>query len=763
MSLILTGDTASGSTRTLLTDSNGILQVAINANGDNTSPVPVSLVGDALSSVTVSGTVAVSNQPTSIQVSNFPSSTEISNDVGNPIPISGTVAISNPQTSVSISGTPSVSISGTPAVSATISGTPSVTISGTPSVSATVSNFPSTQAVSGTVNANVQGGNTTAIKVDGSSVTQPVSGSVTATISGTPSVSISNSPSVSVSNFPATQAVSAASLPLPTGAATSALQTSGNNTLSSILSAVQAQVSLSTSVWADNTVNPPVYYVRNTTDNAGTINVTWTTPAGVTATPTVSNLVPISNVQNIVVENQNFTATASGTGYSSGDVIIHTYGIDSTTSPASVSFSIWFNATTGSVITTPTSANLANAIQPVSGTVAATQSGSWTTSISGTPTVSISGTVPVSGTFYQATQPISAASLPLPSGAAQESGNLAAVATNTGHLTDGTQTTKIVNGANTLALDSSGRPTVNINGTVPVSGTFYQATQPVSVASLPLPTGAAQDGTDGTGITAPTGGSGIRGWLSGIYSKLSSALAVTQSGTWTTGRTWNLASGSDSVTATISGTPSVSAAVSNFPSSQAVTNAGTFAVQPSAGDLTSGNQTTKIVNGANTLALDSSGRPTVNVNGTVPVSGAFWQTTQPVSIASLPALATGTNAIGSITNTSFGVSSLPSLVAGTANIGSTPPVAGALTAYNGTLTANTSTQIIAGATLTKYLFVQNTSATTMYLAFGTAATTSNGIQIPASGGSMVFESNFLTNQSVNLLNVSGGNYVAWGL
>ena len=36
-----------------------------------------------------------------------------------------------------------------------------------------------------------------------------------------------------------------------------------------------------------------------------------------------------------------------------------------------------------------------------------------------------------------------------------------------------------------------------------------------------------------------------------------------------------------------------------------------------------------------------------------PVTGTFWQTTQPVSIASLPVLAAGTNAIGSITNTVF--------------------------------------------------------------------------------------------------------------
>ncbi len=50
--------------------------------------------------------------------------------------------------------------------------------------------------------------------------------------------------------------------------------------------------------------------------------------------------------------------------------------------------------------------------------------------------------------------------------------------------------------------------------------------RPVSAASLPLPSGAAQDGTDGTGITAPSGAVGIRGWLSGIYNRLASPLTV---------------------------------------------------------------------------------------------------------------------------------------------------------------------------------------------------------------------------------------------
>ncbi|VFU07955.1 hypothetical protein [Methylocella tundrae] len=40
---------------------------------------------------------------------------------------------------------------------------------------------------------------------------------------------------------------------------------------------------------------------------------------------------------------------------------------------------------------------------------------------------------------------------------------------------------------------------------------------------LPLPTGAAADGTDATGVVQLAGGIGIRGWLSGIFSKVSTA------------------------------------------------------------------------------------------------------------------------------------------------------------------------------------------------------------------------------------------------
>jgi hypothetical protein len=52
--------------------------------------------------------------------------------------------------------------------------------------------------------------------------------------------------------------------------------------------------------------------------------------------------------------------------------------------------------------------------------------------------------------------------------------------------------------------------------TQPVSGTFFQTTQPVSAASLPLPTGAATDGSDPASPAVANAGSGPRGWLGTI-------------------------------------------------------------------------------------------------------------------------------------------------------------------------------------------------------------------------------------------------------
>jgi hypothetical protein len=164
-------------------------------------------------------------------------------------------------------------------------------------------------------------------------------------------------------------------------------------------------------------------------------------------------------------------------------------------------------------------------------------------------TLTVGGSVAVSN--LPSTQPISAASLPLPTGAAT-SANQPALNADGGalaHVTNFPASQAVSWSGQSVGVSSlpslpSGSNTI---GSVNVAN--FPSTQAVSASSLPLPTGAAtaagvaavatalgtpaQDGTDATGVTAPTGGVGIRGWLSGNYSKLT-AIATALAGTLTT-------------------------------------------------------------------------------------------------------------------------------------------------------------------------------------------------------------------------------------
>lgn len=220
--------------------------------------------------------------------------------------------------------------------------------------------------------------------------------------------------------------------------------------------------------------------------------------------------------------------------------------------------------------TQPVSGAFFQAVQPVSGPVTDAQLRATALPVSGT---FFQATQPVSGTFWQSVQPISAGSLPLPAGAATQA-TLATLATDAGlssvyvRLGDGTQHTIVDSlpvGLATSALQGTGntslasldtkttlgqapmaasRPVViasnqsaiPVSGTFyqatqpvsgpltdtqlratalpvsgafyqatqPVSGTFWQATQPVSAAALPLPSGAATETTLGLVATQAT-------------------------------------------------------------------------------------------------------------------------------------------------------------------------------------------------------------------------------------------------------------------
>jgi hypothetical protein len=226
--------------------------------------------------------------------------------------------------------------------------------------------------------------------------------------------------------------------------------------------------------------------------------------------------------------------------------------------------------------------------------------------------VSVGGSVAVTGTFWQATQPvsiaatvaISASSLPLPTDAATETKQ---------------------NAAN-LKLDGI---LAALGNPLAVTGTFWQATQPVSVSALPLPTGAATAAKQDTGNTS----------LAAIDAKLGATLAVTGGLTDTQLRA----------------TP--------------VPVSGTFwqATQPVSGTFW---QTTQPVSIAATVAVSGPLTDTQLRATAVPVSGAFFPATQPVSIAATVAVS------GPLTDTQLRATAVP--VSGTF-WQATQPVSGPLT------------------------------------------------------------------------------------
>lgn len=108
--------------------------------------------------------------------------------------------------------------------------------------------------------------------------------------------------------------------------------------------------------------------------------------------------------------------------------------------------------------------------------------------------------------FNGVAQPITVAALPLPAGAATEAtlATRASEATLAGVLTTAAFQARI----NTLGQKAMATSTPVViasdQSALPVTGTFWQATQPVSVAALPLPAGAATEATLATRLADAT-------------------------------------------------------------------------------------------------------------------------------------------------------------------------------------------------------------------------------------------------------------------
>lgn len=219
-------------------------------------------------------------------------------------------------------------------------------------------------------------------------------------------------------------------------------------------------------------------------------------------------------------------------------------------------------------------------VYPVTGTFwQATQPVSGSISVLNFP-----ASVAVTGTFFQATQPVSIASMP--------------TTPVTGTFFQSTQ--PVSSTQLPAALDGSGFLKTHEQGTVPVTGTFFQATQPisgsVSVSNFPA--------------TQPVSGT----------------VAATQGGTWTVqpGNTANTTAwkvDGSAVTQPVSGTVSANAS-----------QTGTWTVQPG----NTANTTAWKVDGSAVTQPVSGSVSVSNFPASQAVTGTFFQGTQPVSLASMP-------------------------------------------------------------------------------------------------------------------------------
>lgn len=283
----------------------------------------------------------------------------------------------------------------------------------------------------------------------------------------------------------------------------------------------------------------------------------------------------------------------------------------------------------GSAHTQPVSGTFWQATQPVSGTLTC-NAGSGTLAVSGplTDTQLRATPVPVSGSFYQATQPVSGtfwqATQPV-------SGTL------TCNAGTGTQAVSLAS-LPALATGSNTIGAVNINGTVPISGTITATNSANGDTGSVVPDQATQvAGVDGSGDLRA-----LKVSSTGVLSVDGSAVTQPVSGTFwqatqpVSGTFWQA---TQPVSGPLTDTQLRATAV---PISGTVTaNLGTIGSAATAANQTTGNSTLSAIDtklggtltvGGTVTANAGTGTFTVDASGfTVPVSGTFWQATQPVS------------------------------------------------------------------------------------------------------------------------------------
>jgi hypothetical protein len=125
--------------------------------------------------------------------------------------------------------------------------------------------------------------------------------------------------------------------------------TTTNTTLNDILLELRDDKNFSETIWYDK--NTTVFFVRRLELNmdTGVYTLAWQNPDGTTASPTIANLVQASNVKDIEIVTNKYTANTAGTGYAVSDLIEENRLINTADNTVTT---IWYNKTQNTTIAT---------------------------------------------------------------------------------------------------------------------------------------------------------------------------------------------------------------------------------------------------------------------------------------------------------------------------------------------------------------------------------------------------------------------------
>ncbi len=278
----------------------------------------------------------------------------------------------------------------------------------------------------------------------------------------------------------------------------------------------------------------------------------------------------------------------------------------------------------------------------------------------------------------------------------------------------------------TWTLDSSTDSVSAVQSGTWNIGTVSTITNPVTVNQGTSPWVITGSTTVSGTVTANQGTSP---WV------VSGTVAATQSGAWTTGRTWTLSSGTDSIAAVQSGTWNIGT-VSTITNPVSVINSGTFAVQ-----ATLSAETTKVIGTVN------QGTSPWVVSGTVAAtqSGTWSVRTQDGSGNLLTSQVNGSQRALDVGINVAGVQIDPRAAS-----------PGTVTDRSGTATS-VSTQVMASNANRKFFFIQNLGNAPIYFNFTSVATAGSGSIELSQFASFILEGSFISTEAINVIRSGGSN------